>query len=237
MALTSILRKSASSLAPLAGRLVRCQRNCHSALFTAITHTNVSNTLSSLVPNLHYSSASKRPSSDQTLLRVIESEIQCLQETDDHDRVEKFPSDFPFEIEDNPGLQTLTLKRTYQGEEIEVEVHMPDHEKASQSCLPLVVSVSMKGAPSLEFSCISYPDQIEIESLAVKHPESSEDEIAYKGPNFLDLDEDLQKAFNRYLKMRGIKPSTINFLHEYMINKNSKEELIWMKKLKKFIEA
>jgi complement component 1 Q subcomponent-binding protein len=175
-----------------------------------------------------------------------------LQETDDHDRVEKFPSDFPFEIEDNPGLQTLTLKRTYQGEEIEVEVHMPDlvtgengddhdgddgSEKASQSCLPLVVSVSKKGAPSLEFSCISYPDQIEIESLAVKHPESSEDEIAYKGPNFLDLDEDLQKAFNRYLKMRGIKPSTINFLHEYMINKNSKEELIWMKKLKKFIEA
>ena len=52
-----------------------------------------------------------------------------------------------------------------------------------------------------------------------------------------DLDEDLQKAFNRYLKIRGIKPSTINFLHEYMINKNSKEELIWMKKLKKFIEA
>ena len=27
---------------------------------------------------------------------------------------------------DNPGLQTLTLKRTYQGEEIELEVHMPD---------------------------------------------------------------------------------------------------------------
>ncbi|GMY17727.1 hypothetical protein FCV25MIE_12966 [Fagus crenata] len=94
-----------------------------------------------------------------------------------------------------------------------------------------------KGAPSLEFSCISYLDQIEIESLAVKHSESSEDEIAFKGPNFLDLDEDLQKAFNSYLKMRGIKPSTINFLHEYMINKNSKEELIWMKKLKKFIKV
>ena len=52
-----------------------------------------------------------------------------------------------------------------------------------------------------------------------------------------DLDEDLQKAFRRYLNIRGIKPSTINFLHEYMINKNSKEELIWMKKLKKFVEA
>ncbi|XP_030931320.1 uncharacterized protein At2g39795, mitochondrial-like [Quercus lobata] len=257
MAFTSILRKSGSSLAPLATRLVRGQRNYHRALFTAKTHSNLSHNhrisfLSPLlVPNLHYSSASKKPSSDETLLRVILSEIQCLQETDDHDRVEQIPSDFPFEIVDNPGLQTLTLKRTYQGEEIEVEVHMPDlvtgendddpdgdnSEKASLSSLPLVVSVSKKDGPSLEFSCISYPDEIEIDSLAAKRPEISDEEIAYKGPSFIDLDEDLQKAFKRYLNIRGIKPSTINFLHEYMINKNSKEELIWMKKLKKFVEA
>ena len=93
MAFTSILRKSGSSLAPLATRLVRGQRNYHRALFTAKTHSNLSHShrisfLSPfLVPNLHYSSASKKPSSDETLLRVILSEIQCLQETDDHDRV------------------------------------------------------------------------------------------------------------------------------------------------------
>ncbi|KAK4579281.1 hypothetical protein RGQ29_029095, partial [Quercus rubra] len=181
----------------------------------------------------------------------LQQEIHCLQETDDHDRVEQIPSDFPFEIVDNPGLQTLTLKRTYQGEEIEVEVHMPDlvtgendddpdgdnSEKASLSSLPLVVSVSKKDGHSLEFSCISYPDEIEIDSLAAKRPEISDEEIACKGPSFVDLDEDLQKAFRRYLNIRGIKPSTINFLHEYTINKNSKEELIWMKKLKKFVEA
>ena len=92
MAFTSILRKSGSSLAPLATRLVRGQGNYHHALFTAKTHSNLSNShspsfLSPLVPNLHYSSASKKPSSDETLLRVIQSEIQCLQENDDHDRV------------------------------------------------------------------------------------------------------------------------------------------------------
>ena len=93
MAFISILRKSGSSLAPLATRLVRGQRNYHRALFTAKTHSNLSHShrisfLSPfLVPNLHYSSASKKPSSDETLLRVILSEIQCLQETDDHDRV------------------------------------------------------------------------------------------------------------------------------------------------------
>lgn len=108
------------------------------------------------------------------------------------------PSGFPFEIEDNPGLQTVTLKRTYQGEEIEVEVNMPylvtgedddhdndgDGEKANQSSLPLVVSVSKKSAPSLEFGCTAYPDEVVIDSLSVKRPEVSEDDVAYGGPDF-----------------------------------------------------
>lgn len=51
-----------------------------------------------------------------------------------------------------------------------------------------------------------------------------------------DLDENLQKAFHKYLEIRGIKPSTTNFLHEYMINKDSREYLNWLNKLKKFIE-
>ncbi|KAE7996718.1 hypothetical protein FH972_001417 [Carpinus fangiana] len=252
MAFTSILRKSASSFAPLAGRLVGGQRNYHSAIFTAINHANVSrrpSLRSHLVPSLHYSSAEKRMSADETLIGVLSKDIEFLQQADDHDRVETIPSDFPFQIEDNPGLQTITLKRTYQGEEIEVEVNMPylvtgeddddhdDGEKANQSSLPLVVSVSKKSAPSLEFGCTAYPDEVVIDSLSVKRPEVSEDDVAYGGPDFNDLDENLQKAFHKFLEIRGIKPSAINFLHEYMINKNSKEELNWLKKLKNFIEA
>ena len=115
-------------------------------------------------------------------------------------QAEEVPNGFPFEIEDNPGLQTITLKRTYQGEDIQVEVHMPDlvtgeqnddddkgdddAEKSFQSSMPLVVNVSKKGGPSLEFSCTAYPDEIAIESLSVRHPENSEDHIAYEGPDF-----------------------------------------------------
>ena len=95
MAFTSILRKSGSSLAPLATRLVRGQGNYHHALFTAKTHSNLSNShspsfLSPLVPNLHYYSVSNKHSSDETLLPVIQSKIQCMQETDGHDRVSLF---------------------------------------------------------------------------------------------------------------------------------------------------
>nr|GEY26597.1 mitochondrial glycoprotein [Tanacetum cinerariifolium] len=52
-----------------------------------------------------------------------------------------------------------------------------------------------------------------------------------------ELDENLQKAFHKYLEIRGIKPSATNFLHEYMVNKEHKEYTNWLKNLKKFVEA
>lgn len=202
---------------------------------------------------LYFSTAvnSRKTSSDETLIRVLESEIQCAEESDDHVGDEETPSGFPFEIEDTPGLQTVTLTREYDGELIKVNVHMPDlvtgeeqededeedeSEKPSKSSIPLVVTVSKKGGPSLEFNCTASPDEIAIDSLAVRNPDS-EEELAYEGPDFYDLDENLQKAFHKYLEIRGIKPSTTNYLHEYMINKDSREYLRWLKNLKNFIEA
>ncbi|KAG2334568.1 hypothetical protein Bca52824_005748 [Brassica carinata] len=34
-----------------------------------------------------------------------------------------------------------------------------------------------------------------------------------------------------------ITPSMINFLHEYMINKDSKDHLLWLKTLKNFVKS
>lgn len=51
-----------------------------------------------------------------------------------------------------------------------------------------------------------------------------------------DLDENLQRAFHKYLELRGITPMTTNFLHEYMINKDSREYLFWLNKLKDFVK-
>ncbi|XAR66237.1 hypothetical protein NMG60_11012392 [Bertholletia excelsa] len=250
MAFASMLRRSASAVVPLAIRAIRSQRHHHcSALFSAVNRS--CSLHRSLFPSVrHYSS---RPSADTSLLQVLESEIKCAQESDDHDVVEEVPGGFPFKIEDNPGQQTISLTREYQGETISVEVHMPDlvtgegddnddghhddAESSNQSSIPLVVRVSKRSGPCLEFGCTAYADEIVIDSLSVKDPENSEDQIAYEGPDFSDLDENLQKAFHKYLEIRGIKPSTTNFLHEYMINKDSREYLMWLKNLKKFIEA
>ncbi|KAK9732992.1 hypothetical protein RND81_04G036500 [Saponaria officinalis] len=69
------------------------------------------------------------------------------------------PADFPFTMEDNPGEQTVTLSREYDGETITVEVSMPnlvtgeedeggdeddDEEPRTDSSVPLLVTVVKK---------------------------------------------------------------------------------------------
>ncbi|GJN37513.1 hypothetical protein PR202_gb26481 [Eleusine coracana subsp. coracana] len=113
-----------------------------------------------------------------------------------------------------------------------------DSEKPPHSSIPLTVTISKADGPTLEFTCTAYPDEVIIDSLSVtqKTGDDEKDLIAYEGPEFNDLDENLQKAFHKYLELRGISPMTTNFLHEYMINKDSREYLLWLMKLKEFFK-
>ncbi|GAB2299726.1 hypothetical protein Dimus_033781 [Dionaea muscipula] len=250
-----ILRRSASKALPLVGQFIGALSYHHhhaaAAAAAAVKHHNLSSELrcSILFVNGRRFSTG-RTSSDESLLAVIESEIKCAQETEEPAQAPEFPGEFPFKIEDNPGQQTITLTREYDGEMITVEVSMPDlitsendedndadDEGGGQSTIPFLVSVAKKDGPTLEFGCSAFCDEINIDSLSLKSPDASEDQIAYEGPDFSDLDENLQKGFHKYLEIRGIKPSTANFLHQYMIQKDSMEYLRWLEELKKFIKA
>ncbi|PKA63963.1 Uncharacterized protein AXF42_Ash004975 [Apostasia shenzhenica] len=202
-----------------------------------------------------FTSVANTSSSDGDLLRVMEEEIKCAEECDEHDRVADIPEGFPFEIQDKKGMNTITLKRNYHGESIEVLISMPsivtgedpendrrvgdeeERERPSQSSIPLIVNVTKNEGHGLEFCCTAYPDELVIDSMSFReNKESDEEMLAYEGPDFSDLDENLQKSFHKYLEMRGISAMTTNFLHEYMINKDSCEYLFWLMNLKKLIE-
>ena len=86
----------------------------------------------------------------------------------------------PFEIEDFPCIQTITLQRQYGNEEIKVEVMSGDvgddnDEENSGSDtnlgrfrVNLTVSVSKGEGPFLDFICTGYSDGVSIEGMAVK---------------------------------------------------------------------
>lgn len=45
----------------------------------------------------------------------------------------------------------------------------------------------------------------------------------------------MQKALHRYLEVRGFKHSLHDWLYEYMMRKDEKEYVVWLKSMKEFI--
>lgn len=112
-------------------------------------------------------------------------------------QVEEVPENFPFKIEDVPGERTILLTRNYGDEIIKVQVDIPqpgvgeeeddddnDDETSVDSSIPLVVIITKGNGLSLEFGVTVLPDEICIDSLTVKQPEDSEEQLAYEGPDF-----------------------------------------------------
>ncbi|KAG0490367.1 hypothetical protein HPP92_007230 [Vanilla planifolia] len=196
--------------------------------------------------------ASSKVGSDENLIKVLQSEIDCVQEPKDPRELD-IPKGFPFEIIDNPGDQTITLKREFGGENIQVTVYMnldeeedvgkgddesddnDEEEVSHQASISLHVTIDKGEGPILEFGCNLSPDKLDIESMATKSREESDLDGAYQGPEFSDLDDNLQKALHDYLKHRGISGSLYNFLHEYMTSKDEREYLTWLKNIKCFV--
>ncbi|XP_058736968.1 uncharacterized protein At2g39795, mitochondrial-like [Vicia villosa] len=251
MAMYTVLRRATAAVIPLAARrtvAASSSRTIHSALAVKLLpHQEMTPFVSS---RSFANAVAKKSSADDNLIQVLQSEINCALEDNQATEQVEIPIGFPFEIEDNPGERTIQLKRQYEDEIVTVQVDIPnvtpeeneddnadDNEKNdTESSIPLVVTVFKGNGVSLEFGLTAFPDEVSIDSLSIKKPDNSEDELVYEGPEFTDLDENLQKAFLKYLEIRGITAGTTNFLQEYMFNKDNKEYLLWLKKVKSFVE-
>lgn len=108
------------------------------------------------------------------------------------------PEDFPFEIIDNPGDQSITLKREIAGETIKATVYTnfdtqdlnedgDDNENNEESFKPaiqMVVTVEKPEASILEFECHFNDDELAIESMRMLDQNNSDAENLYVGPTF-----------------------------------------------------
>lgn len=195
--------------------------------------------------------SSSKVSADENLRRVIDSEIECVVESEEASAQQiDPPEDFPFEIIDNPGDQSVILKREFAGETIKATVYTnfdaeedlnnddSDAEKDEESFKPaiqMVVTVEKPEGPILEFDCNFNDDELAIESMRMLNRDNNDAENVYEGPPFSILDDSLQKSLHRYLEVRGIKHSLHDWLHEFMMSKDEKEYVVWLKNMRDFI--
>ncbi|WMV44301.1 hypothetical protein MTR67_037686 [Solanum verrucosum] len=250
MALYSAIRRASKSTIPLTLRSV--------ATATASTVGNghcggASRSFS--IPALHYSTSAvkkkrKHSSFDDILLQIVDSEIKFAIDSEFHDCVVDIPDDFPFKVQDKAGKRVIVLTRDYGEETINIVVDMPnsrcenvegdavnsEEESEPQPSIPLSVTVSKENGLSLEFDVRAFPNKISICGMSIKEPKSSSNQLNYRGPAFSFLNESLQKSVYEYLEARGLTGSTANFMLEYVISKDTKEYIRWLKNIKNFVE-
>ncbi|XP_077210735.1 uncharacterized protein At2g39795, mitochondrial-like [Tasmannia lanceolata] len=226
------LRRMASSVvAPLAIRAMGVRRDYHCTLFSPLqnilSHKVYKKTT---VSPPHFPLLVANHSSDAKLSHPIDLEI----ESDDYVKVAEIPDGFPFEIQDEaeipewfkvsdedfPG-HPIFFKREYEGETILVKVRIPDDLvtddiKGGQYSLRLIIYICEGYMPNLVLLCTGCREEISFDGMMfVPVKQISDDEAVYEGPDFK-----VPGVFEKYLEIRGIKPSTIIYLlHEYMIKR------------------
>ncbi|XP_026453692.1 uncharacterized protein LOC113355129 isoform X2 [Papaver somniferum] len=200
-----IIKKAASSLTPV---LLAYPRTAHrsSSIFITPQLKNSRNTISrssSLIyrqdvlfrtTTRHFSSSigkKRPPESDKIISAGEEAEKDLLKKEENSDE------------SDN------------QNDQDKDSVNDP------QSSIRLVVTNTNYLGTTLVYGVIAYPDGFSIDSFCIKYAYAPDEEnIYYKGLDYAKLDNDLQKEYQRRLKIIGITPGTTNFLHEYMANRD-----------------
>jgi complement component 1 Q subcomponent-binding protein len=118
------------------------------------------------------------------------------------------------------------------GEDIENEQHEPSY--------PVRVNVTIEkpGKGAMHFETVAQDGLIQIENVSyfekaeLANAQTAEKEwlrqSLYAGPQFGNLDEDLQVLLERYLDERGVDTVLANFIPDYIDFKEQREYVRWL---------
>ncbi|XP_040998462.1 uncharacterized protein At2g39795, mitochondrial-like [Juglans microcarpa x Juglans regia] len=192
-----------------------------------------------------YITEMRKSAFEGNILRLLRNEIQYeLERSPPTQPVTKFDS---FTVDSRPGEQWIRLKRKIGDEDIKVEVTMFDGAIPTaksgggtgdevQLHITLIVNISKcKDVDVLEITCSAWPDSIEINRLFIRRGDKMPAQ-PYVGPEFKELDDELQDSLYKFLEARGINDELAVFVHQYMKNKDKTEFIRWMETVKSFIE-
>ncbi|XP_008461172.2 uncharacterized protein At2g39795, mitochondrial [Cucumis melo] len=195
----------------------------------------------------HYIADMRRSAFEGNILRLLRNEIRYeLDRSPPSQPVTKFGA---FTVDERPGEQWIRLEREYgDKEKIKIEATMFDQSipasksggsSSSEDVLLHITAIvhitKVGGSDVLRIMCSAWPDSLEIDRLFLRRGEIMPAQ-PYAGPEFKELDDDLQNSLYEYLEAREVDDQLAVFLHEYMKNKDKTEFIRWMETVKAFIE-
>ncbi|CAN8293195.1 unnamed protein product [Cochlearia groenlandica] len=234
-------------------RLVRyLRRTVISNLSSSISYRNPRTCVRSIQSPKFLSSGSyvsemRKTAFEGNILRLLRSEIQS--ELDHSPLLQPEDRFGPFTVDERPGEQWISLRRKFgDKEDIKIEATMFDGSvPCSKSAgtdpedvqlhITFIVNISKCGdGERLEIMCSAWPDTIQISKFFVRKSSIKSLPNAYSGPEFEEMEDEVQDSVYRYLEERGVSDDLAVFLHQYMKNKDKAEYVRWMEIIKSYVE-
>jgi hypothetical protein len=191
---------------------------------------------------------------DSGLLHVLKSELDHERKSYSQPKELARGAPKPWTVTDKPGHADVILRRAYGQEDIAVTcVYQPDSyaeerdpedvnseddldQDGDGACVNMTVTIN-KGAdyPTLEVSAVSYGSEITIDHVYIWEDKDTK-EARYDGPNFLQLDEEVQNQFERFIKARGVNKELTGYLFALLADKEQREYMRWLQKVEAFLK-
>eukprot|EP00890_Picochlorum_soloecismus_P002961 jgi/Picsp_1/3666/NSC_06503-R1_protein len=156
----------------------------------------------------------------------------------------------PFTLTESKGDTLMTLTRSYGTETLSVDVMVndqPDEEPFENEegemdvdvSVEFVVTCSKGKGQDLVFECKSDGSYLDIIHVALEEEGDDEDidDAFYTGPDFEELDESLQDSFLSFLEERGITAELGEWLMHLVHDKEQREYMYWLEKVKHFVSS
>mmetsp|Transcript_51233 Transcript_51233/g.155124 ORF Transcript_51233/g.155124 Transcript_51233/m.155124 type:complete len:244 (+) Transcript_51233:83-814(+) len=165
--------------------------------------------------------------------------------------IRSFLKSTPFKLVDVPGDVNMALEREVGDKTVRIEWQLTSPfdpeaeeeggEEVSSEPTELSVTVEGKGGAGMTFFCSTQTGEDHRYVIGMlktfASPEEKDNVSSYNGPEFEDLDDKLQEAFDEYLAELGMGSDICDFVDAMALDKEQREYVRWLANSKKFLEA
>ncbi|KAK9839652.1 hypothetical protein WJX81_003481 [Elliptochloris bilobata] len=156
----------------------------------------------------------------------------------------------PWTLKDEPGSTHVMLERKFDNEKVVVDLLIHEQDDQNEELneqegedgevdVDVDVSVSfsvsiVKNGRALVFDCTSDGSYVEIVHVSLADEtalNTEQDDEAYEGPVYQELDEKLQQAFEEMLAERGVTPELGEYLMRLSEDKEQREYMGWLQRV------
>jgi complement component 1 Q subcomponent-binding protein len=166
--------------------------------------------------------------------------------------IKAFLKDSPFKLVDADGDVNMTLERELGDKTVKIEWQLTspfdpdmggeqgDDGEPEREATELAVTVEKKDGSGVMFYCSTQTGEDHRYVIGnVRTFNSAEEKdgmSSYNGPEFEDLDDKLQEAFDEYLADVGMSSEVCDFIDAMAVDKEQREYLRWLKNAAKCLE-